>query len=76
MKYLFMLLLLTSCIGEVNTFTVGQKVCVTKGFYKGCSGIISEYQAWNFTDNVLVLSPAICNGMSFSALYVKAKDSE
>ncbi len=69
MKNLFLLslLLLISCTPKipVEKFYLNQKVIVSKGFYKGCTGIVtSTYLSLKYPTTVYRLKDAICSNVN------------
>ena len=80
MKYLVILiiLLLTGCLfddsAESYGIVIGQELYVDKGFYKGCTGIVTSYDDYRSIDDMVTLDDVQCIDVKTRNIRVEAKN--
>lgn len=70
-------LLLTGCDDSAETYgiVIGQELTVYKGFYKGCSGIVTDYSDYTSIDDMITLDDVQCIGVKLRYIRVEAKNT-
>lgn len=72
---LLILVLLSGCeSADSYNFHVGDKVTISKGFYKGCIGYVTEYDDNLLDPDKVTIREVTCKNVTMSYLIIEASD--
>lgn len=78
MRYLiFLSLILVGCeSADHYGVKIGDMVTLNSGFYRGCTGIITDYSEYDSMDDQISLTNVVCKNVTMNYLRTAAKNLE